>query len=221
TISGVGITNNSGITQNFTISDNRAEDNSVLRFTNSASTGELTVFTAFASDFCCGWGTILFEDDSTGGTARVEVFAGNPDIPKGNLDISAHNAPGVTVGSIEGTGTVFLGPNNLTVGSNNLITHFSGVMQNLGIGGGVGGSLTKIGIGTLTLSRVNTYIVGTTINRGTLLISNSIGSGTGTGAVQVNAGRLGGSGIIAGAVTIGTGSGTGAFLAPAAGTNVQ
>jgi hypothetical protein len=32
---------------------------------------------------------------------------------------------------------------------------------------------------------------------------------------------LGGSGIIADAVTIGTGSGTGAFLAPAAGTNVQ
>ena len=39
--------------------------------------------------------------------------------------------------------------------------------------------------------------------------------------MQVNTGTLGGSGIIAGAVTIGTGSGTGAFLAPAAGTAKQ
>src|SRR5262249_8959337 len=37
----------------------------------------------------------------------------------------------------------------------------------------------------------------------------------------VTTARLGGSGIIAGATTIGTGSGTGAFLAPAAGSNVQ
>jgi hypothetical protein len=38
---------------------------------------------------------------------------------------------------------------------------------------------------------------------------------------MVNEGILGGSGIIAGAVTIGTGSGTGAFLAPAAGGKKQ
>jgi hypothetical protein len=37
----------------------------------------------------------------------------------------------------------------------------------------------------------------------------------------VNSGTLGGSGIIAGAVTVGTGSGTGAFLAPAHGGNQQ
>ena len=52
-------------------------------------------------------------------------------------------------------------------------------------------------------------------------MSNTSGSGTGTGAVNVNAGTLGGKGIIAGATTVGTGSGTGAFLAPAVGTNVQ
>ena len=37
----------------------------------------------------------------------------------------------------------------------------------------------------------------------------------------MNVGTVGGKGIIAGPMTIGTGSGTGAFLAPAAGTNVQ
>jgi hypothetical protein len=56
---------------------------------------------------------------------------------------------------------------------------------------------------------------------GILLVNSSRGSGTGAGAVSVDAGTLGGSGIIAGAVTIGTGSGTGAFLAPASGITVQ
>ena len=70
----------------------------------------------------------------------MEVF-GN-----GNLDISRHNAPGVTIGSIEGSGAVFLGANNLTVGSNNLNTTFSGVIQD----GGANGSFTKVGAGILT-----------------------------------------------------------------------
>jgi hypothetical protein len=39
--------------------------------------------------------------------------------------------------------------------------------------------------------------------------------------VTVGGGTLGGKGIVSGAVTIGTGSGSGAFLAPAGGTNVQ
>ena len=48
-------------------------------------------------------------------------------------------------------------------------------------------------------------------------MSNSIGSGTGTGAVSVNAGTLGGGGIITGAVTVGTNTGVQAFLAPSKG----
>ncbi len=59
------------------------------------------------------------------------------------------------------------------------------------------------------------------MSAGTFLVSNTTGSATGTGAVKVNAGTLGGSGIITGAVTIGTGSGAGAFLAPAGGTRKQ
>jgi len=160
-------------------------------------------------------GSIQFATASTGGTARVEV-SGN-----GNLDISGHNAPGITTGSIEGSGLVFLGARNLTVGANNLSTTFSGVIQNGGASGGTGGSLTKIGTGTLTLNGANTYTGGTIVNAGTLLVTNTTGSGTGTGAVNVNAGTLGGSGIITGAVTIGTATGAGAFLAPAGGTKRQ
>jgi hypothetical protein len=50
---------------------------------------------------------------------------------------------------------------------------------------------------------------------------NQSGSATGTGAVQVNSGTLGGSGIISGTATIGSSGGSSAFLAPAATTGKQ
>ena len=137
-----------------------------------------------------GW--IIFEGDSTGGLAQVEVF-GN-----GNLDLSGHHLPGMTLGSIEGDGAVFLGINSLSVGSNNLSTAFSGVIQdgNRFGGGGAGGALTKIGTGTLTLSGANTYLGTTTINAGTLKVDGSIVS-----AVTVNnGGALAGSGTTLGVI---------------------
>jgi autotransporter-associated beta strand protein len=153
-------------------------------------------------------GSIQFATASTGGTAQVQVF-GN-----GNLDISGHNAPGVTTGSIKGNGAVLLGANKLTVGTNNLSTTFSGVMQDGGINGGNGGSLTKAGTGRLSLTNANSYTGGTTIQAGSLLVKNRTGSATGNGAVQVNGGTLGGTGEINGAVTVGTGSSSGAILSP-------
>lgn len=116
---------------------------------------------------------ILIGDDALGGTSRIEVF-GN-----GALDISYHNAPGVTVGSIEGTGEIFLGANKLTVGSNNLSKTFSGVMQDGGENGGTLGSLGKIGTGTLSLTSANTYTGGTTVSAGTLeaLHDRALGNG--------------------------------------------
>jgi autotransporter-associated beta strand protein len=151
-----------------------------------------------------GYGGAIFLDQaSLGGTARIEVF-GN-----GILDISGHSSPGVTVGSIEGDGLVFLGANNLTLGSNNLSTTFAGVIQDAG-------SITKVGTGNLTLTNANTYTGGTVVNGGILLANNVSGSGSGRGNIEVNAGTLGGSGIIAGAVVVGTGNGAGAFLGPGA-----
>ena len=108
---------------------------------------------------------------------------------------------------------MFLGGLNLIVGNNNLSTTFSGLMQD-GPFFGFGGSLTKIGNGKLTLSKANTYTGGTTVSKGTLLVTNRTGSATGTGAVQVNKGTLGGTGIITGAVTVGTGRSSGAVLLP-------
>ena len=120
-------------------------------------------------------GRILFFGASTGGTATVKVF-GN-----GNLDISSHGAPGVTIGSLEGSGNVFLGSNQLKVGSNDLSTTFSGVIQDGGgIGAGTGGSLAKIGSGTLTLTNNNTYSGGTVVfDNGTLVADSLNALGTG------------------------------------------
>ena len=145
-----------------------------------------------------------FQKTSTGGT-RIITLSGNA-----ILDISTHNAPGVTIGSLSGKGSVLLGANILTIGSNNQSITFSGVIQ------GTGG-LTKTGTGTLTLTGSNTYTGNTTVTAGVLGISNKRGSGAGTGGVNVQAGTLAGKGIITGATTIGTGSGAGAFLAPSNG----
>ena len=182
-------------------------------------TGGLTMFSGDAaagnSTLIANGGTneggfVQFSYNSLGGTARMELFA------NGALDISDHNSPGVTIGSLEGDGLVFLGARNLSIGSNSLSTVFSGTIQDGGISGGAGGSLTKLGTGTLKVGGDNSYTGGTVLAEGSLIVNNGTGSGTGTGAVQVDTGTLGGKGIIAGAVTIGTGSGTGAFLAPGA-----
>lgn len=150
-----------------------------------------------------GGGLIYFTGDSLGGTARVELFGGGLYL--------FHNAPGVTIGSIEGSGgIVYLDANNLTVGSNNLSTSFTGEIQD----GGNGGSFTKIGTGTLTLGGSNTYTGGTTVEEGVLLVRTGRVSALGTGPVQVNAGTFGGRGKISGAVRIDDGSDPGAFLAP-------
>ncbi len=153
--------------------------------------------------------TILFAGDSSGDTARVEVF-GN-----GNLDVSRPQAANNMVGSIEGNGLVFLGAGNLAVGGNNLNTTFAGVISDEGgVHEGSGGSIAKAGTGALTFTNANAYTGGTTIEDGSFFVNNPSGSGTGSGAVQAEAGTLGGTGTIAGAVTIGTGGASGATLPP-------
>ena len=119
--------------------------------------------TIIANDGLGEGGLIFFTDGARGGRSRVAVF-GN-----GGLDISAHDPGNVTIGSIEGDGNVFLGARNLTIGSNNLSTTFSGMIQDGGVASGAGGSLTKIGTGKLVLSHRNTYTGGTIIERGKLI----------------------------------------------------
>ena len=178
---------------------------------NDTSTAGNAILIAYTGDGAPG--RIYFYGDSTGGTSRVEVSGSDIGWGAAELNICSHNAPGVTIGSIEGEGEVSLGGNNLTVGRNNHSTIFSGFIGDSGFCS-TGGSLTKIGRGTLILTGANTYTGGTTIEEGQLLVDNTTASGLGSGSVQVNAGRLGGNGTIAGSVTVGTGTGAGATLAP-------
>jgi autotransporter-associated beta strand protein len=146
--------------------------------TTSGAVGGETIFnntsTADAATLIANGGTnggeggaIFFEENSTGGTARVEVF-GN-----GIFDISGHNSPGMTIGSIEADGDVFLGANNLAVGSNNLSTSFFGVIQDGGFGFN-----DKDDTGTLGLTEASSYNGEARLDRGALRVYDSISSNT-------------------------------------------
>jgi autotransporter-associated beta strand protein len=174
-----------------------ADYGSILFLTGNATAGDATLVANGGMNGGKG-GLIAFYDQTRGHKARVEVF-GN-----GTLDISSHSALApMTIGSLEGDGVVILGGNNLTVGRNHRNTIFSGVIKD-GENGDTGGSITKVRDGTLALTHGSNYTGGTTVKGGNLLVDNAIGSGTGTGPVQIIGGALGGKGIIGGAVTVGT-----------------
>jgi autotransporter-associated beta strand protein len=91
-------------------------------------------------------------------------------------DLSANT---LSIGSIEGTGTISFGA--LSVGSLNSDTTYAGTIDNPV-------SLTKVGIGALTLSGANVHTGGTTITAGSIIAAND--AAFGTGLVTLNGGML-------------------------------
>jgi autotransporter-associated beta strand protein len=115
-----------------------------------------------------------------------------------NLSLSAPQQFSATNGGLVVTGTIATNNNPLAVSGS------SDVLLAGGITGG--GSVTKLGAGTLTLSGSNNYTGGTTVNGGTLVVSSSV-----LGPVVVNnSATLAGHGSVAGVVTVNSGG----FLSP-------
>ena len=143
----------------------------------------------------------------SGAGAIADSSAVNLAAAAGIFDISALTASGETIGSLAGASgsSVVLGGKNLTTGGDATSTLFAGVLS------GAGGSLTKIGAGTMTLSGSNTYTGGTTITGGALSVAASSALGpesnlltSGNGATLKATQSFGTSR----ATTLGTGGGT-------------
>lgn len=124
------------------------------------------------------------------GNGNYQLWSGN-----GSTIINIEESPDSSVisGGLQLDSTQLLTVANGAAATDLLV---SGKLQ-----GGYG--ITKAGPGAMVLSAANTYTGVTTVSAGTLLVSNTSGSGTGTAAVSVAAGAtLGGTGSISGAVNV-------------------
>lgn len=136
-------------------------------------------------------------------------------VVSGNVDFNARSNVTATIvkGSGSGnTGLMDLGGASRTFtvgdGANDVDLSLDVPLSN--------GALTKAGTGTMRLTAANTYSGGTIISAGRLLVSNTAGSGTGSGGVIVTGGTLGGTGTVAGTVIVNAGG----TVAPGAGAAI-
>lgn len=110
---------------------------------------------------------------------------------EGTLDVSAASGGSQAIGDLSGNGGVTLGTTQLTTGSSNASTTYSGAFSGTG-------TLTKVGNGRFNLTGDNSsYAANVFVNGGKLALNGTLG-----GNIQVNAGgTLSGGGSTAGAVT--------------------
>ena len=169
----------SGVTQNYTCPG-----------TNMATKLNWTIST----------GTTLNLNDNLPLTAAGRTLTANGVVNANGKAISTDLVAGG--GTIRNQGG---GNGMLEVGAGNGNNTLDGTLALLdGAAGSLG--LVKRGSGTLTITAAQTFSGGLVISNGTVLVSNTTGSGTGGGAVAVYGGALGGNGSIAGAVSVATGA---------------
>ena len=135
----------------------------------------------------------------TSSTNQLELRNANSVLKLGGtVTVNATGNP--LTAMIFGAGTLALGGNRIfDIGSQS--TEMSGLAVSTVISGG--GSITKLGTGALRLDFANIYSGGTVVSAGGLVVSNTTGSGVGTGALVIESGAfLRGTGIVGGATTI-------------------
>lgn len=150
---------------------NNSGTDGYFQFMGSSSGGNAVINNA---------GSVYFRETSSAGNAQLNNTAST-----GRFDFSTGTGPlgdrKNSAGSIAGAGSFLLGGVQLTIGGNDLSTTVTGVISDCGPAGNTcnaywnggsiaGGSLVKIGAGTLTLSGTNLYTGGTTFAGGTVSV---------------------------------------------------
>lgn len=163
--------------------------------------------------------------DVEGGELQVSDYSSVPDFSNNyaSLNIAAGAVfeamqANVTVDALTGSGTYQAGYywyRNLTVGVANGSGTFSGVIQGnyTDSGGNQFVSLTKVGMGTETLSGTNTYTGGTTVSGGELIVTAPYGLEDGSNLAVGNDLGAFGYGTVQPAASLGAAPGTEPALA--------
>jgi fibronectin-binding autotransporter adhesin len=180
----------SSIINNASLVFNRS--NLLTVITNISGTGSLSQI---------GTGELAF-------TTSVNTFTGPVNISGGTLsattlaNLGAGTSINIDGGTFKFNGVFDPSERVITIGSGgaNFNTNGQNVTLANAVGNGGSGNLTKSGPGTLILNQAAGWTGNTIIDGGTLLANNAGGSAT-SGSVTINAGMLGGTGTVAGAVT--------------------
>ena len=183
------ITNDSGAAVEFngfaTAGHAKIFNSGNLNFFDNSTAGNATISVLSG-------GFVSFDDNSTGGRAR---FITDNDI-NSTVDFSwtlgTDGAGTVTAGSIEGGGTFVIGNNNLIVGSNNLSTTLTGMIDVCACG-----IFTKVGSGTMTFAPaadLSLFDGSLVVNGGTVVVDNDLSAAT--GATVNRGGTLAGGALV-------------------------
>ncbi len=196
TVSGAGILNNSGTTQNFVAAVNSAGQAAAILFTGTGYADSAVNFTidgataagaagatlVFTASTYLNAATITTNAGTGGGNGAVTSFTGMAQgdyaaaVTNGNgvFDISADTESYFYIGSIAGSGTYELGGGRMVVGYNNLSTTVTGVITG-GTGASDYASLYKEGTGTLTIAGLEECRGSTVVESGTLIVTGTVG----------------------------------------------
>src|SRR5205807_401080 len=141
-------------------------------------------------------GTLTLGGDGSGLSGTTAVNAGSIKLGSANAlagstvsvnvsgGLNLNGLASAALGGLAGANNLSLGATNLTVGGNNADAAYSGNI-------GSGTSLTKVGMGTLTLSgATRPYTGGTFLNAGTVSVSDDRNLGATSGGLTFGGGTL-------------------------------